>query len=122
MPTLLPGVFEAKQGACFTTPDGAVLSRWVRGMPHGSASAGLEVLTHLHQHLVRRSSQQRDELGAIFQIDRAYAVMSLGIRGAIPVEVSATRAPTVATVLANGDLGVAGVIGAGDRTELAANR
>src|SRR5207344_3170383 len=51
---------------------------------------------------------------------RAYAVMSLGIGRAIPVEVGATRAPAVATVLANGDLGVAGVIGAGHRTELAA--
>ena len=91
-------------------------------MPHRVAASGLEILTHLDEDLVRCRAHQRDQLGAILQIHRAYAVMRLGVGRAVPVEVGSTGTPTVAAVLADGDLGVGRVVGAGHRTELAADR
>ena len=91
-------------------------------MPHRVTASGLEVLTHLDEDLVRGLAHQRDQLSTILQVHRAYAMVRLGTGRVVPVEVGATRTPTVATVFADGDFGVAGVVSAGHRTELAADR
>ena len=91
-------------------------------MPHGVAAAGFEILTRHGKDLVRRSAHQRNELSPVLQIHRAYAGMGLGVGGAVPVEIGATRTPAVPSVLADGDLCVRRVVGAGDVSELAADR
>ena len=84
--------------------------------------AGLEILTHLDEDLVRGCAHQRDQLAAVLP-------GTPGVRRDAPrcwtsstSRDRSTRTPTVATVLADGDLGVGGLIGAGHRTELAADR
>ena len=91
-------------------------------MPHGCAASGLECLTHLDQDLVRRWAHERDQLGPILLIHRTDTMMRLSVGRAVSIEVGSARTPAVAAVLADGDLGVAGVVGAGYGTKLAADR
>ena len=91
-------------------------------MPHGWAASGLECLTHLDQDLVRRWAHERDQLGPILLIHRTDTMMRLCVGRAVPVEVGSAWTPAVAAVLADGDLGVAGVVSAGYGTKLAADR
>src|SRR5215217_9176265 len=97
------------------------LSFRVCRMPHGGAAPGVELLTHADEHLVRCRTHERNQLGAILQIHRAYAVMGLGIGRAVPVKVGAPGPPAIAAVLANADLGVGRVVSARHRPELAAD-
>ena len=49
-------------------------------------------------------------------------MVGIGVAGAVPVEVVPPRSPALPAVLADGDLGVGGLVGAGHGTELAADR
>ena len=91
-------------------------------MPHGGAAAGFEILTRYGKDLVRRIAHQRNELSPVLQIHRTYAGMGLGVGGAVPVQIGAARTPAVPSVLGDGDLCVRRVVGAGDVSELAADR
>ena len=91
-------------------------------MPHGVAAAGFKILTRHGKDLVGRSAHQRNELSPVLQIHRAYAGMGLGVGGAVPVQIGAARTPAVPSVLADGDLCVRRVVGAGDGAKLAADR
>src|SRR5687767_14720152 len=121
MPTLLLGAFGTEQGASWPKPMPVVLCSRIRRMPHCSAAARLEFLTHLNEDLVRGCAHQRHQLSAVLQIHRAYAAMCLGIGRAVPVEIGSPGTPTVTAVLANSDLGVGRVVGAGHGTELPAD-
>src|SRR5512133_523367 len=88
-------------------------------MPHRGAAPGFEVLTHPDQYLVRRRTHERNQLRAVFQIDRAQTVMRLGVGRAVPVEVGSARAPSIAAVFADADLGIGRLVCTGHGTELA---
>src|SRR4029450_2273584 len=95
------------------------LSCAVGRMSHCLAASGFKCLTHLGKNLIRRLTHERDELGAILEVHRPDPMMCLSVGRAVPIEISATRTPTVAAVLADGDLGISRVASAGYRTKLA---
>jgi hypothetical protein len=82
---LLPGAIAAEQGVLFAGANAqGGLSGGIGRMSHRVTAPGLEILTHLDEDVVRSLAHQRDQLSAIFQVDRAYAVVRLGVGRAVP--------------------------------------
>ena len=86
-------------------------ARGRRGRVQRERRPGAQVrLARRGQHVVRRLPHQGDQLGGVGDVDRLDADMGLGVAGAVPVEVVATRAPAAPVVLADGDLEVGGLV------------
>src|ERR671912_2734339 len=94
------------------TPNGGNPSS-VRGVLHPPPFSGGELGTQLGQHGVPGGADQCPQLGGVAEIDRLPAMVGVGIGGAVPVQVGAARTPSVAAVLADGHLGVGGLVGPG---------
>ena len=91
-------------------------------MPHCRTASGFECLTHFDQDLIRCCAHEREQLGAILDLHRPYALMRLSIGRAVPIEIGATGTPTIPAVLADGDFGICRVVSTVYRSKLAAYR
>lgn len=82
--------------------------------------ASLEVLTEFDEDGVRGSAHQFGQLGCRTAIDGFGSGVGLGVRGAIPVQIMATRAPAGADIFTDRHFEIRRVITAVHMTVLPA--